>query len=192
MWQRPPSRADVSPCGNVPRRLRDEQVSGFARAVALVSPPSRCRSMSSFYFFLLSIGGFISRLRRLRARGFGGNGESLLPLTDPILSRRSFSTWPSLRSRAFRRADRPSTSRAHFRSASPRGAASVRFASTSTFRYLHLFHALSKLPEFGPPLIARTAPEFLESPHRIAPVASTARRQAFLLAAPEEPLLRRR
>ena len=114
-------------------RLRHKQVSGFAKAVALAIPPSHCPSMSSFIFLLLVIGSLVSVLCRLRARGAGGNGESLLSEAGPTLFRRSFSMKPVCCSRVFRRAGRPASSRASFRRASSRSAASVRFASNSGY-----------------------------------------------------------
>ena len=158
----------------------------------LFSLPPRCPHMSSFIFSLLVIGSLVPVSRRLRARGLGGCGETLLPMMDPTLSRRSFSTWSALYPRAFRRTGQPSPSRAHYRRASSRSAATVRFASTSTLHHLQLFHASTKLPAFGPPPGPRSTPQFLKSPQRLAPVGSSGSRQTLVLAAPEEPLHRRR
>ncbi len=160
-------------------------------AVAFASPPSRCPFMSRFHFFILLIGSFVPVLRRLRVRGLGGFGESLLPTTDPTLSRRSFSTWPVSHLRMFRQVKRPLTNRAHFRRASLRSAASVRFASTSTLHHQQLLHAPKQLPAVWPPLRSRPAPAFLKSPQRIAPNSTTAC-QTLALAAPEKSFHRRR
>jgi hypothetical protein len=113
--------------------------------------------MSRFIVFLLSIGNLIPALRRLRARGLGRHGETLISSTIPTLFRRSYLTRPGLRPPLWLQTERRSSSRAPFRRASSRSAVRVRFAIKSTHHHLQLLNEISRFQALGPPFRSRLA-----------------------------------